>query len=587
VEDDIWMAVSHKFEINIGIVGFKADAGYGSSIKYLEVKPNLALQKPKTIATDFTGRPVAAAKVPDSVKVSKTKQQIDKILEKDDLSNRDMVKLSRLMEKESENSINDSSKKSLEIKDRTTHIIEKDAGKKDSAYWSRVRPIPLSEIEIRSLRVSDSIKAESNLVELKTDSIPATVKEDKKKFVKTVREIAMGHTWSDTTGFRFTFGGLIDLKNLSFNTVDGFVYGLDFLFRKSWKNNKSLFISPDIFWAFSREKLNWRVSSFYKFNGLKQNQLYSRFGMTSTDINNVSGINTLINSATTLLLRDNYLKLYKSGYLTLGYMTEVANGLKLELSTTYEDRRVLENTTDFSIIHSSKEYTENIPVNSYLAPGSNPINALHDQRHADFMTKITYTPVQKYRIRNGNKIPAGSDWPTFNLTWQHGVNEFSEMDDRFKQYDMFRFDVSKNRSIGAFSQFRWRVSSGGFLDNRDLAFYDFFHFNSQPVSILINNYEDAFMLPAYYSMSHPEFYGEVHIKYTTPYLLLKLLPVLSNTLMRENLSLSYLGSRFHKNYTEIGYSISEVLFLGEIGVYVGFEDIKYKSIGGKIVFRFN
>jgi hypothetical protein len=161
------------------------------------------------------------------------------------------------------------------------------------------------------------------------------------------------------------------------------------------------------------------------------------------------------------------------------------------------------------------------------------------------------------------------------------------MDDRFKQYDMFRFDVSKNRSIGAFSQFRWRVSSGGFLDNRDLAFYDFFHFNSQPVSILINNYEDAFMLPAYYSMSHPEFYGEVHIKYTTPYLLLKLLPVLSNTLMRENLSLSYLGSRFHKNYTEIGYSISEVLFLGEIGVYVGFEDIKYKSIGGKIVFRFN
>ena len=38
-----------------------------------------------------------------------------------------MVKLSRLMEKESENSMPDSSKKSLEIKDNTTHIIEKDA----------------------------------------------------------------------------------------------------------------------------------------------------------------------------------------------------------------------------------------------------------------------------------------------------------------------------------------------------------------------------------------------------------------------------------------------------------------------------
>jgi hypothetical protein len=95
------------------------------------------------------------------------------------------------------------------------------------------------------------------------------------------------------------------------------------------------------------------------------------------------------------------------------------------------------------------------------------------------------------------------------------------------------------------------------------------------------------MLPAYYSLSTPEFYGEAHLKYTTPYLLLKLLPVLSNTLIRENLSLSYLGSRFHKNYTEIGYSLSEIFFLAEAGIYVGFEDIKYSSFGAKLVFRLN
>ena len=53
VQDDIWMPVSHKFEINIGIIGFKADAGYGSSVKYLDVKPNLALQKPDAISTDY------------------------------------------------------------------------------------------------------------------------------------------------------------------------------------------------------------------------------------------------------------------------------------------------------------------------------------------------------------------------------------------------------------------------------------------------------------------------------------------------------------------------------------------------------
>jgi len=53
VQDDIWLPVSHKFEINIGIMGLKADAGYGGSVKYIEVKTNLALQRPKTISTDF------------------------------------------------------------------------------------------------------------------------------------------------------------------------------------------------------------------------------------------------------------------------------------------------------------------------------------------------------------------------------------------------------------------------------------------------------------------------------------------------------------------------------------------------------
>ena len=93
-------------------------------------------------------------------------------MEKEELTNRDMVKLSRLMQKESENSQSDSSKKSLEIKDNTTHIIEKDANKKDSTYWAQIRPIPLSDIELRSLRVSDSIKAESTLKDAKTDTIP-------------------------------------------------------------------------------------------------------------------------------------------------------------------------------------------------------------------------------------------------------------------------------------------------------------------------------------------------------------------------------------------------------------------------------
>ncbi len=586
VQDDIWMPVSHKFEINIGIIGFKADAGYGSSVKYIDVKPNLSLQKPETISTNYTGKSAPSSNKPD-IPVTKEKQQIDKILEKDDLSNRDMVKLARLMEKESEKSIPDSIKNSLEIIDNTTHIIEKDASKKDSAYWAEIRPIPLSELEMRSIRVSDSIKNASSLQKNISDTVPSPESERKIKPLRTVKEIGLGHTWSDTTGFRFTFGGLIDLEKLSFNTVDGFLYGIDFRISKSWKNGNSLSVIPDFKWAFSREQFMWRINTTYGFNRMKQRQIFFRAGITSKDIGNAGSINTFLNTLTTLLSRNNYLKLYESRYLTMGYRSELINGLRLELSAGYEDRRVLQNTTDFSLIKSSKEYSDNTPDNSYLQAGSNPLNTIRDQRHAEFSTQLTYIPYQKYRMNNGAKIPMGSDWPTFNLTWEHGINEFIEMENRYRQYDMLRFEAFKSKSVGAFSDFRWRIRAGGFFDNRNLTYYDFFHFNSQPLSILLNNYSDAFMLSPYYSLSTPEIFGEVHIKYTTPYLLIKLLPVLSNTLMRENLSFAWLGSRFHKNYTEIGYSISEFLFLGEIGIYVGFEDIKYKSTGAKLVLRFN
>jgi hypothetical protein len=161
------------------------------------------------------------------------------------------------------------------------------------------------------------------------------------------------------------------------------------------------------------------------------------------------------------------------------------------------------------------------------------------------------------------------------------------MPGKYKTFDMFRFETSKSDEIGAFSEYRWRIRSGGVLDNRYLPFYDFFSFNTQPLPVLLDDYQDAFMLPSFYSMSTPEFFVEGHFRYTTPYLLLKYLPGLSNTLIRENLSISCLGSRYHKTYTEIGYSLSEIFFLAQLGVYVGFDDLKYRTVGAKLVMRFN
>lgn len=583
VQDDIWMPVSHKFKIEIRILGVKADAGYGSSVRYIDVEPNSALKKPEPVKSDLFAAQDNTADIP----VTENQSKIDEILKKNELNNRDMIKLSKLMEKETDRTKPDSIRKNLEIKDNTTHTVEKDANKKDSAYWADVRPIPLAYAEIRSIRIRDSIKYESSLRTVKADTLLKGTPKKKSKFRRTLNNFISGHTWSDTTGFSFTFEGLIDLDNLSFNTVDGFVYGLDFRLSKGWKNKTSFTMAPEVKWAFSRKEIMTRINGTYSFNRMKQQQVFFRTGITSKDVSNGGSINPMINSITSLFFENNYLKLYEAKFLNLGFRSEIANGLRLEVSGGYEQRNTLDNTTTFAFVNSKNEYTVNLPVNDYLGTGSNPINALRDQNHFEFVTNVTYTPRQKYSIYNGGKVARGSDWPTFRLSWNHGINEFAELTDRYKNIDMLSLEVSKNRNIGGFSEFRWSVSTGGYLNNKYVTWYDFFHFNSQPLPVLLSDYRDSFHLPAFYSLSTPEFYGEAHIKYTTPYLLLKYLPGLSKTLMRENLSLDYLGSRFHSNYTEIGYSISEISLFGELGVWVGFEDLKYKSVGARLILKIN
>ena len=587
VQNDIWMPVSHKFEINFAMLGIKGDVGYGGSVKYLEVRPNTSLKRPEPLAAKYFAQQ-NTGQINEKAPVSKNQQKIEKILEKDELTNRDMLTLSKLMEKESEETLPDSVRNNLEVREHVARTVEKDAGKKDSTYWAEIRPVPLSDLEMLSILKRDSLKREElALSENKTDTIPKDGKKKKKKLPKALDFVISGHTWSDTTGFSFAYGGLLKPDNINFNTVDGYTFGQDFRISKNWKNNTGITITPEASWAFSREKLMWKLSGYYGFNRMKQSSLSFRTGITSRDFSSNGPINPLLNSFTSLFLKRNYMKLYETRFLTIGYRTEIRNGLYVDFSGGFEKRDTLENTTGYAIIKSSRLYTDNFPDNPVLY--NNPIRRIlpDNEDHYEFVTNVTFIPRQKYSLNKGSKIPRGSDWPTFYLMWKHGINEFPDSLGGYKHYDMLVATASKTHEFGAMSEFRWNVRAGGFLDNRNVPFYDFFHFNTQPLPVILNDYHYAFRLPALYSLSTREFFAEAHIKYTTSYLLLKYLPGMSKTLMRENLSLSYLGSRFHKNYTEIGYSISEIFFIGELGVFAGFEDLKFKSAGVRFVLRFN
>ena len=203
------------------IAGVLANVTYVSSLKYKDVtlNPNL----PEYYFTSVN-KPEVTDELPVEKEVSKEQEKINELLEKDELTNRDVSRLSKLMEKEAGKTTREQQGEELNHTG-TTFSVADSAVKNDSLYWNAVRPIPLTPEEHLTLTVRDSIigvrKASSAPA---GDSIRRTPRRQKK-----FRGILMGRSYTMSRGkFRFSHGGLLDLERLDYNTVDGLAYGQRF-----------------------------------------------------------------------------------------------------------------------------------------------------------------------------------------------------------------------------------------------------------------------------------------------------------------------------------------------------------------------
>lgn len=576
VEDNIWMPVSHQFEINLSLAGIKAVASYVSAVKYLQVEPDSAIPVP-------AGYGVSPATAKTSEPQTQVQKDIEKLLAKDELTARDMSRLSKLNRKNAESARNVTS---LEVADRTTYVIEKDALDKDSAYWEEVRPIPLTGAELAG--IGKMAKSSGKLAVNDSSSLSVSIgkgEEEKKKSeaASFIKHMVNGTRWQLASDTYLEFDGLIRLRSFSFNTIDGFIMGTGMNLTTKLGKSAKLSLAPSAKYAFSRNRLMWAVSANLLYDPMRSGNIFIRAGSYSDEFS-ASGVNPLVNTIASLLFRENWMKLYGRTFITAGHRSELTNGLDLSLSATYERSEPLENNTSFSILKPDHYYSPNIPVNRFVSGMVKGYPPLFSFSHSQvsFSGKLTYTPRQHYRIQNGIKSNAGSDYPTFTLHWKHGYNFNDTISAHF---DMIMGEINHANRFGALNEFRWRVRGGGFVHSHNVLLQDMYFFNTQQSPVLLNNYEDAFYLKPYYSTSSPSWFTEGHMRYTSPTLLLKRLPGLSNTLIRENAGLSALWTPFYGWYYEASYTMSEVFLIGEIGLYAGFHGLSFESLALRLVLR--
>jgi hypothetical protein len=574
VKHNAWLPISYQFNVDAAIMGIKANYKYSSSVKFSEVILNE--KKPEIVAKtgEATVKNTPPPQSKSDIKKQKNQAEIEKLLGKEELTNRDMVKLSTLMAKAPADT---AASGSLEIRDPVQKVtIEKDALKRDTGYWNTIRPVPLTKIEAQLPGMRDT----SKIAVHDTISVNDTTKSDKaKKFPSRLMHFLTGQKgfWAFDSTLHVRYNGLIGFKKFDFNTVDGVIFRQTFNLEQKVDSTHKLRIDPGIAYAFSREKIMWWTDFRYDYAPMMGGNVLFHIGSESADYNEETGMNTTINSLASLFFRRNYLKLYQQNQAFITNKIDLANGLNLSATLGYRTAMPLDNHSDYSLFYQAeREYTPNIP-------GSNPENDARNiyNEEAYWDVKVEYTPRYYYKVWGGKKHYQHSEYPTFFIRNRMAVPGIAKST---ADYDLLELGASHRKEWGMMHVFAWNLKTGFFLNRNRVFLMDDKYFNNQDLPVNIGNQYDAFRLVPFYGNSTYDQYAEAHVRFTTPYLLIKYLPFLSKKIWTENLQLNYLTTSEQHHYWEIGYSINQIYMMLQVGIYTGFTGTSFQSYGVQVLF---
>ncbi|MCP4311653.1 MAG: carboxypeptidase-like regulatory domain-containing protein [Bacteroidetes bacterium] len=552
---DAWLPVSHKIRVDIDIVGVLGSATYISSLKYSDVilNPNL----PETYFSSTIRS--KETDVPEEEKpVSKEQEKINELLQKEELSNREVVKLSKLIEKETEKAEEGSIEEDLNLSSTSITVAE-DAVKNDSLYWNRVRPIPLTPEEHLTLKNRDSI------IGVQAVNAPKdTIKVSGRKKV-TFKNLVYGRTYIRNRGkFRFTHDGLVDIEKFGYNTVDGLYYGQEISI--DWRPDTLYTVRSNLnaSYAFHRNAplVYWNSDLLYA--GMARGKVALYLNYTSSDFNGQNGIPNPTNLFYTVLMRQNYLKLYEQIDATLYNRIDPFHGMVLTTYATYGVQNKLENNSLFSFFYRKEPFTDN-------TPGGRAATAPELLDHKKFVAhvELEYTPKRYYVIRNHRKNFRDSKWPTFSIAYRKAIPAEAN---GWSDYSMTEAKIRHSFDVGLLSQIDWSLAAGAFTDTTSIYFSDYKHFKSNPLYIDMADLDEALMFSDYYKASTQRYWVNLQTTLSSSYLLIKYLPWFSERLWKEALDLAYLHTPGTPNYFQLGYRLEDIFFMIDMGVYVGFRE---------------
>ncbi len=549
VQEHVWMPVSQRFTFEAAGLGFKG-GGYVTGI-YSKYKVQPAYRKPPVLQ-EVEPEPTAEAVATTETKPAR-KSQI-KLIEPAKVKPQEQV------------AIHDEKLFSKEIL-----VVEREANKRDSAYWAEVRPVPLTQEEVLDYKKKDSLEVIKN-------SQPYQDSVDRIRNKPSFGNFFLGgYTYSNSyRRIAYRFDPVLSLTGgpsiLQYNTVEGAVANVGMEYVRSFEDRRRYEIQPTVRYGFSNEKLNAKLRLSYTYNPVRRSEITAEGGRYVEQINSMNPISPFVNTVYTLLQHENYMKLYQRDYGKLTFRSELLNGLNLLANLDYATRRPLQNTTDYTLRERTDTgFTSNVPVNAELPDAT---FSEHQALTASFT--VSFRPGQEYITRPDQKINLGSKYPIISLGFRAGIKAFGSD----VNYQTAALRVYDNLSFGLLGRSTYSFTAGTFWNNDNMLLLDYKHFNGNQ-TIFAGTYE-GFQLLDYYRYSTNNRYLEGHFEHHFNGFIFNKIPLFRKLKWQEVAGLHYLHTQESKDYMELALGVEHIFKIIRVDFVTSFQARERAQTGIRI-----
>ena len=418
------------------------------------------------------------------------------------------------------------------------------ANEKDSMYWEKIRPIPLTTEEVDDYIRKDSIQERKNSRVYK-DSVDQV----RNKFK--ITDPLFGYSYRNSfKQYSWNISGPIE--GIRYNTVQGWNTTVNANFTK-WEEdyNKYWGLNASANYGLADDRLRVKGGFIKKFNNKSKPYFTLNGGIEAKQINDTEPISTLVSSVASILFDKNYLKIYDRTFVEARYSEEIFNGFRLYANASFERRSAL--FDDPEIIEDEDEFTANNP----LAPNDFDSAPFEDHNIAkigitgriNFDQKYYNYPDGKYNVTN-------SDYPTLYFSYEKG---FAATVDDYN-FDHFKVMANQRVSLQNKGDFEYSLKGGKFLNGENISLVDHQHFNGNLTHVKLDPSINQFNLLPYYGYSANDTYGELHAEHNFKGYLLGKIPLLRSLNFNTVIGVNSLWTTGNKPYSEYSVGISNIGF---------------------------